>query len=307
MKVSVLINSRNRLQSLSQCLKSVFSQNYPDYEIIVLDDASDGVDLCKVLSKAFKCPYLHCFRSDTQLGVAGSRNLLMRLATGEVFCFIDDDAYFESPDALTRFVKAFIMHKDIGIVACKVINYYGNNTNLLVPFSQRWRRRKPDLMEKGQFVSYYIGCCHAIKREVFARCGPYKDDMIFGGEELDLSYRAISAGYYIYYEPSIIVHHYPQTSVVGSGDQKKKESNELYYSLRNRYYLAYRYLPLRCIPSYLTVWTGYYLWKALRLGHLRAFFHGLWDGIQQFGKNHRSALNNQTQSYLRKHYGRLWY
>lgn len=307
MKVSVLINSRNRLQPLIRCLKSVFNQNYSNYEIVVLDDASDSINLCQALLEVFKCPFLRCFRSDTQLGVAGSRNLLMRLATGQVFCFIDDDACFESPEALTRFVKAFSVHKDIGIVACKVVNHCGNNTDLLVPFSRRWRRHKPNSVEEGQFVSYYLGTCHSIRREVFEHCGPYKDDMIFGGEELDLSYRAINAGYYIYYEPSIIVHHYPQTSVVGPGDQKEKNAKELYYSLRNRYYLAYRYLPLQYMPSYLAVWTGYYFWEALRLGHLSAFLRALWDGIWECRKNSRDPLNKQAQSYLTKHYGRLWY
>ena len=307
MRVSVLIGSRNRLGVLIRCLQSVLHQDYSDFEVLVLDDASDEVDLCRVLMDHFKDPRLRCLRSNTHLGVAGSRNLLTRMATGEVFCFIDDDAFFESSNALTRFVKSFSIHKSIGIVACKVVNHCGNNSNLLVPFSKRWLRRKPDLIGKGQFVSYYLGTCHAIKREVFERCGPYKDDMMFGGEELDLSYRAINAGYYVYYEPSIVVHHYPQTSVVGAGDRKKKESKELYYSIRNRYYLAYRYLPLRYIPSYLIVWTSYYFWEALRGGYLRAFFHGLWAGIQQFRENHRDALSNQAQSYLRGHYGRLWY
>lgn len=307
MKVSVLINSRNRLQPLLKCLESVISQNYPDYEVIVLDDASDTTDLCPMILDIFKSRSLFCFRSEIQLGVAGSRNLMAELATGDVFCFIDDDAYFESFDAIIKFVRTFDIHEKIGIVACKVVNHYENFIHLSVPFSLRWRHRRPDIVDRGQFVSYYLGTCHAIKREVFERCGFYNSDMMFGGEELDLSYRAIDAGYYIYYEPSIVVHHYPQISVVGSGDRRQRDSEELYYSLRNRFYLAYRYLPLRYVPSYLSIWIGYYLYEALRRDCLSVFFRGVWDGIQQLKKHHRTPLNNKAKSYLKEHYGRLWY
>lgn len=307
MKVSVLINSRNRLRSLFRCLESVFNQDYSDYEVVVLDDASEEMHLCPPLVEMFKSPLLRCLRSEIQLGVAGSRNLLMKEASGDIFCFIDDDAYFEDSNAITRFVKAFSISKHIGIVACKVINHCENNTDLLVPFSKYWRRREPTIVENAQFVSYYLGTCHAIKREVIENCGFYQDKMMFGGEELDLSYRAINAGYRIYYEPSIVVHHYPQTSVIGPGVQRQRESAELYHSFRNRFYLAWRYLQLRYVPIYIGVWTVYYLLEALRKGYLRAFFQGLWDGVGQFRKDYRTPLNKQAQSYLKKYYGRLWY
>jgi len=41
-KISVLINSRNRVQVLQNCLNSILLQAYNNYEIIVLDDDSDN-------------------------------------------------------------------------------------------------------------------------------------------------------------------------------------------------------------------------------------------------------------------------
>jgi len=305
MRVSVLIGSRNRSDVLFKCLENVLSQDYSDFEVLVLDDASDEVDLCRVLRQRFNNPRLRCLRSDIQLGVAGGRNRLMAEATGDILCVIDDDAYFEDSNAISRFVKIFCSDESIGIVACKVIDHPGENDDFLVPFPRRWRQRKPDIVERAQYVSYYIGTCHAIRREIIERCGMYSAELIFGEEELDLSYRVIAAGCRIYYEPAIVVHHYPQASVLAKG--KQGDAKELYYHIQNRFYLAYRYLPLRYVPVYLGIWLGQYLVKALRNRTLGAFFAGIRDGILRLKKYQRTPLDEKAQRYLREHYGRLWY
>ncbi len=305
MKVSVLIGSRNRPNVLCQCLESVLSQDYPDFEVIVLDDASDQVDLCRVLRERFNDPRLRCLRSDIQLGVAGGRNRLMAEATGDILCVIDDDAYFEDSGAITRFVNVFRSEESIGIVACKIVDHRGGNSDLLVPFSRRWRRRRPGITEQAQYVSYYLGGCHAIRREVLERCGMYAAELMFGEEELDLSYRVVAAGYRIYYEPMIVVHHYPHTSVVAK--DKQRDVKELYHHIQNRFYLAYKYLPAQYVPIYLSVWLGRYFVEAIRKRALGTFFAGIREGVLRIRRYQRTPIDPQTQRYLKQHYGRLWY
>lgn len=305
MRVSVVIGSRNRPEVLIRCLQSILCQDYPDLEVLVLDDASDKVDLCRLLMDHFKDPRLRCLRSDVQLGVAGGRNRLITESTGDILCVIDDDAYFEDSSAITRLANVFHSDEKIGIVACKVVDHHPSGTDLLVPFPRFWRRRRPGITEQAQYVSYYLGGCHAIRRKVLELCGMYADDLIFGEEELDLSYRVIASGYRIYYEPSVVVHHCPQASVVGRG--QKKHSGELYYHIRNRLYLAYKYLPARYLPVYLTIWLGYYFIEAIRRGELTTFFAGLRDGILRLRRYDRIPIDAQTRRYLRRHYGRLWW
>ncbi len=305
MKVSVLIGSRNRPNVLSRCLESVLSQVYSDFEVLVLDDASDEVDLCRVLMERFNDPRLQCLRSDVQLGVAGGRNRLMAEAKGDILCIIDDDAYFEDSGAITRFVNVFRSDESIGIVACKVVDHRLGGTELLVPFPRCWRLLRRGITEQAQYVSYYLGACHAVRREVLERCGMYAAELVFGEEELDLSYRAVAAGYRIYYEPAIVVHHYPHTSVVAKG--KRGDVKELYHHIQNRFYLAYKYLPARYVPVYLGVWLGRYLVEAIRNRALGTFFAGVRDGILRLKRYQRAPINPQTQRYLQQHYGRLWY
>lgn len=306
MEVSVLIGSRNRPQVLTRCLESVLRQDYPSLEVIVLDDASDQLDLCSFLVTRFPDVRLRCLRSASQLGVAGGRNKLMKEAKGDIFCFIDDDAYFQDNCAITRFVEAFQAYPEVGILACKIVDHRASYKVLLVPFSQRSRKKHPGLIEAPRFVSYYLGGCHAIRREVISHCGMYQSDLMFGEEELDLSYRAVSAGYRILYEPRVVVHHWPQPSVVvGKAGQGNK--TELYHHVRNRLFLAYKYLPWKYVPSYLTIWLGKYCIEALRRGVVGAYLRGLTDGLRWLSEVRRTPLDAHAVEYLKRHFGRLWF
>lgn len=305
MKVSVLIGSRNRPQMLIRCLESVLSQDYPVLEVIVLDDASESMELCPFLASRFPDPRLRCIRSEKNLGVAAGRNRLMEEASGDILCVIDDDAYFDNERAISYLVETFASNPQVGIVASKVIDHRGERDDLLVPFSRYWRLKRPGLTEARQFVSYFLGGCHAIRREVISVCGVYQSDLMFGEEELDLSYRAIAAGYRIIYEPRIVVHHRPQPSVVGKAGQGSKA--ELYYHVRNRLFLAYKYLPWKYVPTYLMVWLGKYAIDALLLGAVGSYLKGLTDGLRWLSEVKRTPLDAGAVEYLKRHFGRLWF
>src|SRR3546814_14194574 len=49
LKVSVQIATRNRLKPLCRAISSVLSQDYPEFEIPVLDDASDSANVCEAV------------------------------------------------------------------------------------------------------------------------------------------------------------------------------------------------------------------------------------------------------------------
>lgn len=305
MKVSVLIGSRDRPEALLRCLESVLKQDYTRLEILVLDDNSSLYHLEELLTAALSDSRLRCFRSNTSLGVAGGRNFLMRQAEGDIFCIVDDDAYFAGSDCISQIVEAFEHHPRVGILASKVLNHRNGQVELLVPFSRQWRRKRPHLTTEPQLVSYYLGGCHAIRRSLIEQCGSYQSDLIFGEEELDLSYRAIEMGFEIMYLPNVLVHHHPAPSVVSHW--KEYRQPELYYHVRNRFYLAYKYLPWVYIPVYLGVWLNIYGLNALKSGAFREFLGGVVAGVRFLKKLKRTPLNPRAVQYLKTHYGRLWY
>lgn len=305
MKVSLLIGSRNRPDVLNRCLQSALAQDHTPLEILVLDDASDQLRLDELIAAKFQDRRLCCFRTERSLGVAGGRNFLMQQATGDVFCVIDDDAYFADSRCVKRMVEAFESYPGVGILATRVIDHRSGEIGLLVPFSQAWLNKRPNLTTEAQLVSYYLGTCHAIRRRVVEACGGYQNDSMFGEEELDLSYRAISSGFQIMYFPYVTVHHHPQPSVIGGGS--KNNPSELYYHIRNRFFLSYKYLPVVYIPVYLAVWITIYGLRAVKLNALKEFLLGIVAGVKLLTQLERTPLNSQAVHYLKTHYGRLWY
>lgn len=305
MKVSILIGSRDRLEVLKRCVKSACAQQYSPLEILVLDDNSSQVRLDEALAAQFPDSRLRCFRSDAARGVAGGRNFLMQQASGDIFCVLDDDAYFEDRDNIVQLVEAFKRDPKVGLVATKVVDHQAGQTDLRVPFSRRARKKQPDLAGRMQRVSYYLGTCHAMRRKLIERCGGYRDDLMYGEEELDLSYRAIEAGFELLYLPDVVVHHHPQTSVVGQ--RGNHYHPELYYHVRNRFFLAYQYLPARYIPIYLSIWLSRYGLRAIRQGSFTEFLEGLRAGLTLTKSLQRTPLSPPAIRYLQAHHGRLWY
>ncbi|NIA69019.1 glycosyltransferase [Pelagibius litoralis] len=297
------IATRDRFEPLCRAISSVFDQDYDNFEIIVLDDASEASDICDRLRSKFDDPRLRCFRNTEWSGVSAVRSRMMDLGDGEVYCSIDDDGAFAHASCLSRIVDAFLADPKLGLLAGKIKDYRDGQERLLLPFGKRDLMRSPELPEGRHRVSYFLAGCYAIRRSVVEKCGAYRPEMMYGEEELDISYRVIAAGYDIVYEPEIVAYHWPEPSAFKM-DQPR---SEIYFQIKNRFHLAYAYLPARFIPSYIAVWLVRYLVTCLRRGLVSDYLVGVKDGVLGMRRGPRQTLGNDAVTYLRSNYGRLWY
>lgn len=271
---------------------------------MVLDDHPNAC-VCNATLNKFKNSKIHTFHSGHSLGVAEGRNYLMRRAKGEIFCILDDDAYFANSTCITNILNALESYPATGILACKIIDFRNNRENLLVPFSKLHLKINPYLINQDHLVSYYLGGCHAIRKTVLEKCGYYYNNFKFGEEELDLSYRALQAGFQILYTPKAVAYHSPD-------DQRDhlpifNNKSKLYYHTRNRLYLAYKYLPWIYVPSYLTIWLNIFAAISIKKRKIKEYLNGLADGLSSLKNIKRTPLAPSTIQYLKKNYGRLWY
>lgn len=301
--VSVLIATRDRPKPLARCLESVLAQQYPQIEIVVLDDASRQ-GIAGTLVGRFGRALIRWIRSEQRLGVAGARNRLVQEASGEILVFLDDDGAFDSPEALRTVASYFAKMPNVGTLAFKIIASVNGQADLRVPFSRRWRKKNPLLTEDTRLVSYYVGAGHAIRKEAFRRCGLYQQDLVYGDEELDHAYRQVGAGFSLVYAPDVRVYHFPAGSLVQSDRDGR---NELYYLVRNRIWNAYKHIPLPYLVSYLGGWTLYFLAVGVRQGCLGEALRGAYSGFAGFRSLPRKPLGTVAVAYLKANYGRLWY
>ncbi|ABB23130.1 glycosyltransferase [Pelodictyon luteolum] len=109
-KVSVLVPARNEERSIARCVQSLLMQDYPDFEVIVLDDASTDATLSILQAlEAESCGRLRVLRGavlpEGWHGKSWACRQLAEKASGEMLLFTDADT-FHRPQALRRAVTA---------------------------------------------------------------------------------------------------------------------------------------------------------------------------------------------------------
>lgn len=92
--VSVVLPTYNRARTLARAIRSILTQSYPHFELIVVDDGSKD-NTVEVMAE-FSDPRVIYHRLDRNQGAAAARNAGMRLARGEFIAFQDSDDEFLS-------------------------------------------------------------------------------------------------------------------------------------------------------------------------------------------------------------------
>jgi GT2 family glycosyltransferase len=217
--------------------------------------------------------------------------------------YLDDDAYLDQPGLLQRVVRAFEEHEDMGIAAFRIVDHVEEGTRLRLPISrwQQWGR--PEESGRERPVSVFLAGGYAIRAEVMTVTGGYEEFFWYMGEEQDLSFKALEEGYTIWYIPDVRVEHEPG----GGSVRRSDEPSRLFYSVRNRAYLARHHLPRQYLPSYLTWWLFVMAGQAVLTGDGKGFLQGLQAAWSQWTKWPHNPLSDSTLRYLRRHGGRLWF
>jgi lipopolysaccharide heptosyltransferase II len=102
--VSIIIPTYNRASMLPRAIESVLRQDYPDVEIIVIDDCSQD-DTANVV-RGYDDKRLRYIRLPENMGVAAARNFGIKSATGDFIAFLDSDDEF-MPGKIERQVRVF--------------------------------------------------------------------------------------------------------------------------------------------------------------------------------------------------------
>lgn len=207
MRFSIIVPTYNRKMTLRQTLAALVARDYPDYEIIVVDDGStDGTS--GMIAAEF--PSVRYMRQSNR-GPAAARNAGIRAATGEVIAFTDDDCV-PPRDWLTRLTDGYVRYPQ----AAGVGGYLEAPADLL---QHNW------LAQYEYHISHviyaagdreYLGGfeCPAggtnsmsYKRSVLIAIGGFDDSFPYAaGEDADLKWRICQRGYQLLYLPIKVIH-----------------------------------------------------------------------------------------------------
>lgn len=302
-KISIIIISYNRPADALELLQNIttLKQTAELLQEVILINNNSSVsyqDVEAYISQHNIYPFKY-ISSPENLGVSRGRNLGISLATASILFFLDDDALLDDAGALQQIHTAFsatYKERAPGILSFRVL-YHENRQWQINAFPHKHFKAYSHLQAFDTY--YYVGCAHAIKKEVFEKAGMLPVDFFYGMEEYDLSYRTIEAGFSIQYNSGVTVLHKESPH----GRQPKPE--KLKGMWINKSKVAWRYLPKKYFYSTAGMWGLLFL---LKTGfNIRLFISGLKALSAIPGAEPRKPLSEKAMQYIRSTNPRLWY
>jgi GT2 family glycosyltransferase len=197
-RVSVVVCAYNAERTMEECLASLRLLDYPDYEVIVVDDGS--TDRTPEIAQGF--PEFRLL-SQENAGLSAARNAGILAATGEVVAFTDSDCAVD-PDWLTFLVDRLCDERFAGVggpnlpppgddwIAEVVARAPGGPTHVLLT----------------DFEAEHVpGCNMAFWRKHLNDVGLFDPVFRTAGDDVDICWRLQNEGYRIGYAPSALVWH----------------------------------------------------------------------------------------------------
>jgi GT2 family glycosyltransferase len=197
-RVSVVVCTYNGGRTLGQCLRSLQALDYPDYEVIVVDDGSKD-DTREILARFPDVRAIH----QPNRGLSVARNVGLQAARGEVVAYTDSDC-FADPDWLTllvyqlqRTAAAAVGGPNLtppdGWAAACVASSPGQPTHVL---------------ESDQVAEHIPGCNMAFRREALVAINGFDPVYRKAGDDVDICWRLQHAGHWITFAPGAFVWHH---------------------------------------------------------------------------------------------------
>ncbi|MBI2013520.1 MAG: glycosyltransferase family 2 protein [Candidatus Colwellbacteria bacterium] len=128
--VSVVLPTRDRLETLKNALTTVLNQTYPNMEIVLVDDYSDEKAKQGIEEMAKKEPRIRVVRNEVNLGFVRSLNKGIKEAKGEYIARIDDDDAWIDKNKLKKQAEFLDKHPDCTVVSGGIIRIDGDGKEI---------------------------------------------------------------------------------------------------------------------------------------------------------------------------------
>ena len=247
--VAIVILNWNGRKVLEQFLPSVLRTTYPNYQVILADNASTD-DSCTWVANHY--PQVRIIAMDKNRGYAEGYNRALQAVTADYYVLLNSDVEVQ-PGWLEPMIR--LMETGMRVAACqpRILSYTQRDHFEYAGAAGGWldawgypfcRGRVFDTVEKdiGQYndhcpVFWASGAALLIRSRCFHEMGGFDPYFFAHQEEIDLCWRLQHAGYEIYVEPASIVYH------LGGGTLPQGNSRKTYLNFRNNLIMLWKNLP----------------------------------------------------------------
>lgn len=241
MKLSIIIVNYNVKYFLDQCLISIYQAlKGIEAEVFVVDnDSVDGsVDMIRQ-----KYPQVKLMANTKNVGFAKANNQAIRESVGEYVLLLNPDTVVEE-ETFSKSISFMDKHPNAGALGVKMMDGKGNflpeskrglptpwvafykifGWTSLFPRSKKFARYYMGHLNKDENheVEVLAGAYMLMRRKSLDECGLLDETFFMYGEDIDLSYRIVKAGYKNYYLADTSIIHY-------KGESTKKGSLNYVY------------------------------------------------------------------------------
>ena len=220
-KVSIIIPTRNNLNYLQRCLQSLLKiTNYPDYEIILVDNDSSDPDVLAYYSSLIEegssiriLPYPAAFN------FSRACNLGATVANGDLLLFLNNDVEIIEANWLDEMVRmaqlpgvgivgACLFYPDGRLQHSGIILGMTGHANHVGIQAKVWQNSPYGPADALRNCSAVTGACMLVRTGVFQSIGGFKEDYRLVFNDVEVCLRAIRAGWRIVLTPYANLIHY---------------------------------------------------------------------------------------------------
>jgi GT2 family glycosyltransferase len=202
-RVSVIVCCYNGERTLRDCFEGLLRLEYPDFEVIVVDDGSNDATAAITREYGFR------LIATEKHGLGSARNTGLEAATGEIVAYLDADAY-PDPHWLTYLTSVFLKTPHVGVggpniappddgaVAACVAVAPGGPVHVLLSDSE---------------AEHVPGCNAAFRTDALRSIGGFDPRFRVAGDDVDVCWQFQERGLKIGFSPSAVVWHHRRNSI----------------------------------------------------------------------------------------------
>jgi GT2 family glycosyltransferase len=197
-KVFIIILNYNGKEVIKKCLASVFKLNYPNFEVVLVDNNSTDGSLELAKTNFSKATFI---KNTENLGYAMGNNIGIRFALERAADFVlllNNDTEVDR-DFLTKLMEVAQKDGQIGVLSpvifagdTKKIWFSGGKIDWLKMRTRHLQKNKTEEYFESEFIT---GCSMLIRATVFKKIGLLDEDFFLYWEDVDFSFRVKKAGF----------------------------------------------------------------------------------------------------------------
>ncbi len=235
-RVSIIVPTHNNLRVLRNCLRSVLEiTDYPDYEVLVVDNRSDDADTLAYLSDVATHAHVRVVRDERPFNFSAINNTAVASSDADIVVLLNNDTEVLHGDWLTELVCQ-ASREGVGAVGAKLLYpndriqhagvLLGLGSDEIARHAFKGRHRNEvGALARTRLVQEYCavtGACLAVTRDKYLEVGGLdEENLAVAFNDIDFCLKLREKGYQNIWTPYAQLYHYESYTRGSDADEDK--------------------------------------------------------------------------------------